>query len=116
MTPAELERIGKRIYGRFRWRSRLALNLGIDIATVHRWGKRDKPLSYIAEVAVRGLLEAHRVNVAREKAECEKLRKAGKLRPKLKTRRKKRDRPKTDLVDAADCGDPGVPAGDRTEP
>ncbi len=88
MTPTELEKIGKRIYGPIHWRSQLALNLGIDVVTVHRWGKRDKPLSYIAEVAVRGLLEKYRADVKIQKLVNEQLRKVGKRRPKLKRRKR----------------------------
>lgn len=88
MSPAELERIGRRMYGKRHWRSKLALNLGKDVATVHRWAKREN-LDYVVEVAVRGLLERHKVNTAAEKIVTERLRKEGKLRPVLRRRKKK---------------------------
>lgn len=88
MTPFELEKIGKRLYGPYRWRSKLALNLGIDIATVHRWGKRDGPLSYMAEVAVKGLAEQYRAQRKLDKLVQERLRRQGRLRPKLRRRKK----------------------------
>ncbi len=88
VTPLELERIGKRMYGAHRWRSKLALNLGKNTATIHRWAKRER-IDYVVEVAVRGLLERHKVNEAAEKIVTERLRKAGKLRPRIRRKRKK---------------------------
>lgn len=89
MTPLELERIGKKMYGAHRWRSHLALNLGYDTATIHRWGKRER-IAYVVEVAVRGLLERFKVNEAAERVVTERLRKAGKLRPRLRKKKRKK--------------------------
>lgn len=96
MTPDELQRIGIRMYGRRHWRSKLALNLGKDTATVHRWARRET-IDYVVEVAVRGLLERHKVNVIAEKAVRERLRKEGKLRPVLRARKKKKKLPEVEL-------------------
>lgn len=103
VTPQELERIGRRIYGKRHWRSKLALNLGFDTATVHRWGKREQ-IAYVVEVAVKGLLERHKVNTAAEKVVNERLRKEGKLRPRLRKkaparRAVKEKKPRFDLAE-----------------
>lgn len=95
MTPPELRRIATRMYGPIHWCSQIALNLGVDNATVYRWSKHapDWQLPHIAEVAVRGLLNQYKANRAAEKLVREQLRKAGKLRPKLKLKKKRAPRP-----------------------
>lgn len=44
MTPSQLEKIGRALYGE-RWQSPLARDLGVKYLTVHRWmmGKRRIP-------------------------------------------------------------------------
>jgi hypothetical protein len=96
MTPAKLEQIGRRMYGR-RWRSLLALNIGRNVATIHRWGKREN-IDPIAEVAVRGLLERWKTNQAAEKLVTERLRREGKLRPRLRKRATARRAKKNKIV------------------
>lgn len=125
MTPLELKRLAIRMYGRIHWCSQLAINLGVDNATVYRWSKRpdDWQIPHTAEVAIRGLLEQYRVNVIAEKLAREQLRKAGKLRPKLKRKKKylspmgksKHDELPADLDHAADGSGADVPDGDRAD-
>ncbi len=86
MTPVDLERIGKRIYGTKHWPAKLALNLGINVSTLWRHRQREK-IPYLVEVAVRGLADRHRQLVELERAENERLRALGIKRPRL--RRKK---------------------------
>ena len=88
MTPVELERIARRMYGRKHWRSRLALNLGLDNSTVWRATKKAQ-VPFLMEVAVRGLDERHKLLRSAEKANNEMLRQQGQLRPKLKRRASK---------------------------
>lgn len=86
MTPAEFERIGKRLYGRKHWRSRLALNLGLDNSTVWRATKKEK-IPFLMEVAVRGLNERHKQLTALQRQEDERQRNLGLKRPKLKRKK-----------------------------
>jgi len=117
MTPLEFERIGKKMYGPHRWRSQLALNLGLNVSTIWRMGKRED-IPHLVEVAVRGLLERHKVNSIAEKAVVEQLRKEGRLRPKLKRKAayagkvKRNGRPKKTVGNPVDSGGTGVPADD----
>ena len=112
MTPLELEKIGKRMYGPHRWRSQLALNLGLNVSTIWRMGNREA-IPHLVEVAVRGLFERHKVNVVAEKAVVEQLRKEGRLRPKLKRKKgKKNGRPKKVVGDVGDSGGAGIPVDD----
>jgi hypothetical protein len=118
MTPAELQRIGIRIYGRTHWRSQLALNLGVDVSTIWRQSRKEK-LSHLMEVAVRGLAEKHRQGLIVSKIVMERLRKEGRLRPKLKRKTKRRknvDRPQADMDHAVGAGGAvcDEPAADET--
>jgi hypothetical protein len=110
MTPADLERIGRRMYGKRHWRSRLALNLGRDNATIHRWGKRIE-IDPIVEVAVRGLLERFKLNQAAEKIVTGRLRKEGKLKPRTRKRKKGKRHARSKSVAVLDS-DVSVGAGD----
>lgn len=86
VTPIELERIGKRMYGRKHWRSRLALNLGLDNSTIWRMSVGKMEITPLVEVAVRGLDERHKLLRQAQKTSDELARQQGKLRPKLKRR------------------------------
>lgn len=79
LTPAELATSGIKLYGRKKWKSHLARDLGVNVSTIHRIGHRAQvPGPY--EVAVAGLL----VNkVARDRLEKE----ARKLLPRRLRRR-----------------------------
>ena len=59
LTPADVEKMAKKMYGPAIWWSQLALNLGVNPTTVWRWQKRTKPMPYIVEVAVKGLWNEH---------------------------------------------------------
>lgn len=83
MTPAELERIAKRLYGRKHWRSRLAANLGLDNSTVWRATKKEK-IPFLMEVAVRGLDERDKQLKSLQRQEDERLRQLGLKRPRLR--------------------------------
>lgn len=83
MTPSELERIARRMYGRKHWRSRLALNLGLDNSTVWRATKKEA-IPHLMEVAVRGLDERDKQLKALQRQDDEQQRKLGLKRPKLK--------------------------------
>src|SRR5882757_7833124 len=87
MTPPDLERIGKRMYGRKHWRSKLALNLGLDNSTIWRMSVGKMEITPLVEVAVRGLDERHKLLRSAEKTNNELLRQQGKLRPKLKRKK-----------------------------
>lgn len=87
MTPSDLERIARRMYGRKHWRSKLALNLGLDNSTIWRMSVGKMNITSLVEVAVRGLDERHKLLRAAEKNNNEMLRQQGKLRPKLKRKR-----------------------------
>ena len=56
MTPAQLATAGHRLYGRKKWKNKLADALAVNVSTIHRIMHRPEvPGPY--EVAVRGLLE-----------------------------------------------------------
>lgn len=86
MTPVELERIGKRMYGRKHWRSRLAANLGLDNSTVWRATKKIQ-IPFLMEVAVRGLDERDKQLKSLQRQEDERQRNLGLKRPKLKRKK-----------------------------
>lgn len=86
MTPQELERIARRMYGRKHWRSRLALNLGLDNSTVWRATKKES-IPHLMEVAVRGLDERDKQLKALQRQDYEQQRKMGLKRPVLKRRK-----------------------------
>lgn len=86
MTPAEFERIGKRMYGRKHWCSRLAANLGLDNSTIWRATKKEK-IPFLMEVAVRGLDERDKQLKSLQRQEDERQRQMGLKRPKLKRKK-----------------------------
>lgn len=86
MTPQELERIGKRMYGRKHWCSRLAANLGLDNSTIWRATKKPQ-IPFLMEVAVRGLDERDKQLKSLQRQEDERLRNLGLKRPKLKRKK-----------------------------
>lgn len=61
MSPEEFQRIGIRMYGRKHWRREYSIHLGLDASTIWRISTREKPIPAVVEVAVRGLLEKHKV-------------------------------------------------------
>ena len=66
MTPDQLKAAGIRLYGRGRWKSKLAAALAVDVSTIHRLTKRAGiPGPY--EVAVRGLIENKKAMTEAEK-------------------------------------------------
>lgn len=67
MTPLDFAKSAVRIYGRKHWKALLARDLGVDVSTIHRIGKRDQvPGPY--EVALNGMVENWRQRTALEKA------------------------------------------------
>lgn len=55
MTPAQLATAGIRLYGRKKWKNRLAEALAVNVSTIHRiCGRPEVPGPY--EVAIKGLL------------------------------------------------------------
>lgn len=90
MTPQQLETAAIRIYGRKHWRARLADALAVDVSTIHRLGKRLQiPGPY--EIAVNGMLEHHRRQVALAK-EARRL-----LPRKIRKRKPRKDKQCTTL-------------------
>lgn len=86
MTPQELERIGKRMYGRKHWCSRLAANLGLDNSTIWRATKKEK-IPFLVEVAVRGLDQRDKQLKTLQRQEDERLRQMGLKRPRLRLKK-----------------------------
>jgi hypothetical protein len=67
MTPEQFTQAAIKIYGRKKWKPKLAAALGVDVATIFRMVKREHiPGPY--EVAMNGLLEHRRQEVVLEKA------------------------------------------------
>lgn len=89
MTPPDLIRLARKMYGTHRWGSRLALNLGVACSTVYRWSHKPKDfeIPHIAEVAIKGLYAKYKVLERKEFERTERLRKAGLLRPRLKRKK-----------------------------
>lgn len=83
MTPAQMEQIGRRLYGHKRWRTGLARNLGLDRTTLWRFKKREQ-IPEVVEVAVRGLALRHKQLQDLKRAEHEQLVAAGLKRPRLR--------------------------------
>lgn len=82
MTPDAFIAHAIKIYGRKKWKPKLAADLGVDVSTIHRIVKRPQvPGPY--EVALNGMMEHHRKTVALEK-EARKL-----LPRKFRTRKVK---------------------------
>lgn len=97
MTPEEFKRIGIRMYGRKHWRREYSIHLGLNASTIWRMSTRTADIPSVVEVAVRGLLEKHKVLTKlagdfREQRAREKHRYRGRSsrRPKPKPRRKPR--------------------------
>ena len=59
MTPTEMKSAGIRIYGRKGWKTRLALDLGVDESTIFRIMHREQ-VPPVYDVAIAGLLEHKR--------------------------------------------------------
>ncbi len=93
MTPAELERLARRIYTDkpAYWKAKLARDLSVHITTIHRIMKRPEVPGPV-EVAVRGMLEHKRRQDAIER-EARKLLPV-RLRKHLKGSRKNPPRKK----------------------
>ncbi len=67
MTPETFISNAIRIYGRKKWKPKLAADLGVDVSTIHRLVKRTQiPGPY--EVALNGMLEHRRQEIILEKA------------------------------------------------
>lgn len=86
MSPVELERIARRMYGRKHWRSRLAANLGLDNSTIWRATKKQQ-IPFLMEVAVRGLDERDKQLKSLQRQEDERQRQLGLKRPVLKRKK-----------------------------
>jgi hypothetical protein len=61
VTPEELEKIGRKLYGSRNWISTMAGALGVPVSTVWRWTKGGK-MSVTAETAVRAIYAQNRQN------------------------------------------------------
>ena len=95
MTPEEFAGAAIKIYGRKGWKTQLARDLGVDPTTIWRIVKREReqvPGPY--EVALKGLLEHRRRQVALE-------REARKLLPRKFRKRKAAVPAKRKLIKAA---------------
>ena len=79
MTPLQLISAGQKLYGRKRWKRKLADALGVDQSTIHRLTVREiVPGPYV--VAIGGLLD-------QKKRQDELDRAARALLPKFRTRK-----------------------------
>lgn len=67
MTPDQFTQAAIKIYGRKKWATQLATDLGVDPATIWRLIKRPQ-IAGPYEVALRGLLEHRRQEILLEKA------------------------------------------------
>ena len=66
MTPAQLETAGVRLYGRKKWKTKLADALAVNVSTIHRIMHRPEVPGPV-EVAVKGLIENLKARQAAEK-------------------------------------------------
>lgn len=57
MTPTELARLGKKLYG-VRWQTALARTLQVNPRTVRRWAAGEWPVPEPVAIAVRALAAA----------------------------------------------------------
>lgn len=48
MTGSEVKAIAIRIHGQKGWQKRIALDLGVDVATVRRWTSGERPVPFLA--------------------------------------------------------------------
>lgn len=101
MTPAQLLTAAHKIYGRKKWKTYLARDLGVDVSTIHRIMKREQ-VAGPYEVALNGLLEHRKKEIALEKE-------ARKLVPRKfrvrKSPRKSRPKP-VPLIEPSTEGEP----------
>jgi hypothetical protein len=87
VTPEQFIAGAVKVYGRKKWKPKLAADLGVDVSTIHRIVKRDQiPGPY--EVALRGLMAHRSQEVLLEKA-------ARKLLPRKFRKRTTPRKPKT---------------------
>lgn len=92
MTPETFIAAGQKLYGRKKWKTKLAADLGVDVVTIWRLTKREQiPGPY--EVALKAMLE-------NRKRQDQLAREARKLLPR---KRKTRTVPKPRLIKAAGC-------------
>ena len=56
MTPTQLQTAGHRLYGRKKWKNKLADALAVNVSTIHRIMHRPEVPGPV-EVAVKGLIE-----------------------------------------------------------
>lgn len=68
ITPEELAKIGKRLYGHRAWITSLARALGVRQSTVWRWFHRATPMSPPSANLIRRLDAEHRARKAAERA------------------------------------------------
>ena len=61
ITPEEVVKIGQRLYGRRAWMPRMAEALGARRETVSRWARGIISPTPAAAVAIRGLLDKHKL-------------------------------------------------------
>lgn len=57
MTPKELERAGKKLYGQIHWRRDLANQLGKHVSTVGRWMSGRVEVPQAVELAIKGMMK-----------------------------------------------------------
>lgn len=60
LNPQEVVKIGRRLYGRA-WNNRLASALGVEKSTVSRWARGLVPVSPSRAMALRLLLDKHKL-------------------------------------------------------
>lgn len=90
MNPEQFIATGQRLYGRKKWKTQLARDLGVDVTTIWRLTKRAEiPGPY--EVALKAMLDNRKRQDALE-------REARKLLPR---KRRKRTVPRPKLIKAA---------------
>lgn len=61
LSPEELTKIGQRLYGRRAWTARMAEALGVADSTVWRWAHGRRRIEPLADAAIRGLLDKHKL-------------------------------------------------------
>lgn len=61
LTPEELTKIGQRLYGRRAWITRMSEALGVELSTVWRWAHGKRKIEPLADAAIRGLLDKHKL-------------------------------------------------------
>ena len=86
MTPDELQTAAHKIYGRKKWKPKLAADLGVNTSTIFRIMHREQVPGPV-EVAVKALLENRKRQVALER-EARKLLPRGYRRKNVAPRKK----------------------------